>query len=83
MDWGRMWPRWLGGAPSYLGVWPKFLHQLLEGVVVLQHHLSQAGEAGVTAGMVAQGSGTILEARPSGDSLWGQPWWGHPTHLVP
>jgi len=54
-------------------VGPKFLRQLLEGVVVFQHHLSQAGEAGVTARTVARGLGTVLGASRSGDSPWGQP----------
>lgn len=85
MAWGRMWPRWLGGAPSHLGVRPKLLRQLLEGVVVLQHHLSQAGKAGVTAGTVAQGLGTILGESGTGvgDDHQGQPQWGRSVGTAP
>lgn len=33
-DRDRMRPQWLQGTPSHLGVWRKFLWQLLEGVIV-------------------------------------------------
>lgn len=64
--------------PAHLGVWPKLLCQLLQGVVVFQHHLAQAGKAGIAAETMTHVLGTVLSDSPTGDSPQGQP-----AHLAP
>lgn len=52
--------------PAHLGVWPKLLCQLLQGVVVFQHHLAQAGKAGIAAETMTHVLGTALSDSPTG-----------------